>query len=131
MEVAGANRRWRWPFRCRGSRHESAVAQLFSLGHLAMPLFMRGIMIRDLVETGGCLAVDLRHILDLFGERAVRSRWRASEVWATGKERGEAAQELDALADGQTFIAGEHLSRIAHRLVQVIDGEFSAFESGS
>jgi len=31
MEVAGANRRWRGQFRCRGSRHESAVAQLFSL----------------------------------------------------------------------------------------------------
>jgi hypothetical protein len=24
----GAKRRWRWPFRCRGSRHESAVALL-------------------------------------------------------------------------------------------------------
>jgi len=32
MEVAGANRRWRLPFRYRGSRRESAVAQLFSLG---------------------------------------------------------------------------------------------------
>ena len=32
MEVAGANRRWRLQFRCRGSRRESAVAQLFSLG---------------------------------------------------------------------------------------------------
>jgi hypothetical protein len=32
MEVAGANRRWRWQFRYRGSRRESAVAQLFSLG---------------------------------------------------------------------------------------------------
>src|ERR1017187_7740455 len=32
MEVAGANRRWRCQFRCRGSRRESAVAQLFSLG---------------------------------------------------------------------------------------------------
>ena len=31
-QVAGANRRWRLPFRCRGSRRESAVAQLFSLG---------------------------------------------------------------------------------------------------
>src|ERR1019366_7161829 len=30
------NRRWRWPFRCRGSRRESAVAQLFSLGDFAM-----------------------------------------------------------------------------------------------
>ena len=26
MEVAGANRRWRCQFRCRGSRRESAVA---------------------------------------------------------------------------------------------------------
>ena len=32
MEVAGANRRWPLQFRCRGSRRESAVAQLFSLG---------------------------------------------------------------------------------------------------
>jgi len=31
-QVAGANRRWRWQFRCRGSRRESAVVQLFSLG---------------------------------------------------------------------------------------------------
>jgi len=31
MEVAGANRRWRLLFRYRGSRRESAVAQLFSL----------------------------------------------------------------------------------------------------
>jgi hypothetical protein len=31
--VAGANRRWRCQFRYRGPRCESAVAQLFSLGH--------------------------------------------------------------------------------------------------
>ena len=31
-DYAGANRCWRLPFRCRGSRRESAVAQLFSLG---------------------------------------------------------------------------------------------------
>ena len=33
-QVAGANARWRCLFRIRGSRHESAVAQLFSLGGL-------------------------------------------------------------------------------------------------
>ena len=75
------------------------------------------------------LAVDLQHILDLFGERAILSRWHASEVWATGKETGEAAQELENLADGQTFISGEHLNRMSHNLVQVIDGEFPAFEN--
>jgi hypothetical protein len=31
QQVAGANRRWRLQFRYRGSRHESAVAQLFTL----------------------------------------------------------------------------------------------------
>jgi hypothetical protein len=31
QQDAGTNRRWRWPFRYRGSRRESAVAQLFSL----------------------------------------------------------------------------------------------------
>jgi hypothetical protein len=38
MEVAGANRRWRGPFRCRGSRRESAVAQLSTLGHKNMDM---------------------------------------------------------------------------------------------
>ena len=33
-KVAGANRRWRCQFRCRGSRRESEVA-LFSLGRYA------------------------------------------------------------------------------------------------
>ena len=91
---------------------------------------MRGVQIRDMHERG-FLAVDLQHILDLFGARTIQSLWRASEVWATGQETGEAAQELEALADGQPFIAGEHLSRLAHRIVQVIDGEFSAFERSS
>jgi hypothetical protein len=38
---AGANRRWPPHFRCRGSRRESAVAQLFSLGHKSYFAFCR------------------------------------------------------------------------------------------
>jgi hypothetical protein len=34
FNLPGANRRWRCQFRYRGSRRESAVAQLFSLGHI-------------------------------------------------------------------------------------------------
>src|ERR1017187_5529062 len=43
MEVAGANRRWRWPFRYRGSRRESAVVQLSALAvmHTSRPPFAR------------------------------------------------------------------------------------------
>jgi hypothetical protein len=33
-----SNRRWRLQFRCRGSHRESAVAQLFSLGHKRMKI---------------------------------------------------------------------------------------------
>jgi hypothetical protein len=32
------NIRWRGQFRCRGLRHESAVAQLAALGHLTIPV---------------------------------------------------------------------------------------------
>ena len=35
QQVAGANRRWRLPFRCRGSRRRSAVAQLSTLADFA------------------------------------------------------------------------------------------------
>jgi hypothetical protein len=48
MEVAGANRRWRGQFRYRGSRRESAVAQLFSLG-----IITRHEKIRDYWIVGG------------------------------------------------------------------------------
>ena len=88
---------------------------------------MRGVQIRDMHERG-FLAVDLQHILDLFPERAIQSRWRASDVWATGQKGDDAAQKLEMLGDGTTFIAGDHFSWVAHRLVQVIDGEFSAFD---
>src|ERR1017187_9312169 len=40
---AGANRRWRCLFRYRGSRRESAVAQLFSLGVIRALYFMNTI----------------------------------------------------------------------------------------
>src|ERR1035437_5962202 len=40
MEVAGANRRWRCQIRCRGSRRESAVAQLSTLGIITRNLFV-------------------------------------------------------------------------------------------
>jgi hypothetical protein len=92
---------------------------------------MRGVQIRDLQESRRVLAVDLRHILDLLDDRAIRSQWRVSGVWALSNAEGWAAEELEKLADGKTFITGEHLNRIAHCLSQVIDGEFSAFANSS
>ena len=51
MEVAGANRRWRCQFRCRGSRRESAVAQIFSLGVMNT---LRLYVIILALASGGC-----------------------------------------------------------------------------
>jgi len=92
---------------------------------------MPGIRIRDLAPRG-YLAFDLSDILGLLGERAIRSRWRAVAVWATGKERVEGQTELEDLAKARSWIEGEHLNRLAHEDVQqVIDGEFSGFDQGS
>jgi len=56
MEVAGANRRWRCPFRYRGSRRESAVAQLFSLGGKThMKIFIHLICLSLLLCSSGCI----------------------------------------------------------------------------
>jgi hypothetical protein len=33
LQVSGANHRWRWQFRCSGSRRKSAVIQLSTLGN--------------------------------------------------------------------------------------------------
>ena len=57
-----SNRRWRWQFRCRGSRRESAVAQLFSLGSIERMTKQFAIpkeQIRQLVRPmGGCFITD-------------------------------------------------------------------------
>src|ERR1017187_10348166 len=67
MQVAGANRRWRCQFRCRGSRRESAVAQLFSLGHSIMLWLIELIFPRRLHRVAyflrGILSVIVGHIL--------------------------------------------------------------------
>jgi len=40
MDGNGANRRWRFQFRSRGSRRESAVVQFSMLGHLLADRFV-------------------------------------------------------------------------------------------
>jgi hypothetical protein len=68
MEVAGANRRWRLPFRCRGSRRESAVAQLSTLGHIrATRLY------EDFVSA---------FVANRFGWLDIQDRWQARDFIA-------------------------------------------------
>ena len=61
-----SNRRWRGQFRCRGSRRESAVAQLFSLGHFTpLLIFMNTKPDDDFVATAADPARRSTAIADL------------------------------------------------------------------
>jgi len=86
---------------------------------------MNGVMIKDLESERRVLAVDLRHVLSTLGPRALASDWQVREVWAEGDSKAE----LEAF-DGRQSVPGSRLAALAQNVSQVIDGEFSAFESG-
>src|SRR5882762_9693058 len=86
---------------------------------------MKAVRISDMESQRRVLAVDLRHVLSALGTRALASEWRLRAVWA----EGEAKQELEAF-DGRELISGGLLAALAQKVSQIIDGEFSAFESG-
>jgi hypothetical protein len=90
------------------------------------PLAMPAVRILDLQPERGGLAVDLRHVISVLGERALSSVWRVRDVWATG----EATEELENLDEG-TAISGHRLLGLSQRVIQIIDGVFSAFDSDS
>jgi len=86
---------------------------------------MNAVMVNDTEPERKVLAVDLRHVLSALGSRALGSEWRVREVWA----EGDAKPELEAF-DGSELITGLRLAALAQNVTQIIDGEFSAFESG-
>lgn len=88
---------------------------------------MQAVLIRDMVPGGGFLAVDLRHVLDALGERALDSSWRLEDLWATDETE---ETRLQKLADQGHLVSGRTLKEAAEVVVQVIDGVFSAFEPG-
>src|ERR1017187_481554 len=59
-QVAGANRRWRFQFRCRGSHHESAVAQLSTSRRLRAHHIMS---ITEFKEIDRALNTIIRYVL--------------------------------------------------------------------
>jgi hypothetical protein len=88
---------------------------------------MKTVLIDDMRSDIHVLAVDLRHVLAALGERATNSQWRVRDVWATGEDSAEELQSFD----DTTTVSGQRLLQLADDVIQVIDGAFSAFESGS
>jgi len=97
-----------------------------TFAQLNTPLMMPAVRIHDLQPDRRVLAVDLRHVISVLGDRALLSFWRVRDVWATG----DATEELEALDEGAA-ISGRRLLELSQRVVQIIDGVFSAFESDS
>ena len=88
---------------------------------------MGSVQIRDTVPGGGYLAVDLRHVLDALGQRALDSSWRIGGLWSLPESE---ANPLEKLANQQQPVPGRALKGAADAVDQVIDGEFRAFEPG-
>lgn len=82
---------------------------------------MHGITIHD--SENNFLSFDLIDVLNTVGERTARSRWRVSDVEASGNS----ALLLRTLSDENAQITGVELLGIASDLAQVISGTFEAY----
>src|SRR5690349_2826959 len=94
---------------------------------------MAKLVIRDAAPTGG-LSFDLRDVLSALGERATFSRWQITpltastglnEVMVTGEA---AADRLEEVSRSGERIPGALLQQLARDVVQVIWGEFRAYD---
>jgi hypothetical protein len=84
---------------------------------------MKVIQIAD-GDSRGALAVDLKDVLELMGAKATASRWRISNMDATGNAE---AAELDRLSDEREMVDGGTLLQLARNVWQVIDCECEGF----
>jgi len=81
---------------------------------------------------GNVLAFDLRDVLAALGPQADRAIWRvgraAGEFMVTG---GDAADELESLAESGAPLRGKRLRQISRHVQQTIFGEFMGYENAS
>jgi hypothetical protein len=72
-------------------------------------------------------ALTLSGLLQVLGKPALDSRWRISDVEATGSS----SDALHAASDDGIELDGARLLALADGLHQVIDGDFRAFAEGA
>lgn len=83
---------------------------------------MQGLAITDTTEEN-FLSFDLFDILTQIGDSIEDSEWVISEVECFG----EAADEIDRLAESQSKVSGIKLLKLASNLTQTIDGIFTGY----
>ena len=86
---------------------------------------MQGLAITDTTEEN-FLSFDLFDILTQIGDSIEDSEWVISEVECFG----EAADEIDRLAENQSKVPGIQLLDLASNVTQIIDGVFTGYRLG-
>ena len=90
---------------------------------------MARIIIRDGTEPneGNCLSFDLAEILTALGPRAITSSWAYRDLEFVSRSEQEGPQ-LEQDLEATLPLSGKDLLRATDRILQVIDGEFAAFD---
>jgi hypothetical protein len=80
------------------------------------------------------IVIDLRHVLVTLGTRAYESSWEVDGVQSQDEPLmvvgDTVAGRLEALAQTNTRITGEELTKLAGSITQIIWGEFRAYDIG-
>ena len=94
---------------------------------------METLQIHDLLPSK-FIVVDPRVVIEMLGDRAIRSSWQVAGVarfdQAVMIVGDEAADRLEVLSHSQSRVSGTLLSELVHKVAQIIWGEFRAYEEG-
>ncbi|TXM66564.1 hypothetical protein FV218_20260 [Methylobacterium sp. WL69] len=94
---------------------------------------MQTLQIHDLLPSKN-IVVDPRAVLTMLGERAIRASWEIAGVARYDETimivGNEAAERLKVLSGSQSRVSGTLLTELVHQTVQIIWGEFTAYEEG-
>lgn len=90
---------------------------------------MPKVIIRDGTEPdeGTCLSFDLAEVLAALGPRAITSSWSYRDLEFVSRNEQE-VPELEQNLEATRPLSGQDLLRATGRILQVIDGEFAAFD---
>jgi hypothetical protein len=76
---------------------------------------------------GNFLSFDLAQVLAILGPRTARSSWSYRDLWFVTHDEQD-LPELEQESDATQRLSGQELLAAADRILQVIDGEFAAFD---
>ena len=90
---------------------------------------MPKIIIRDGTgpNEGNCLSFDLAQVLAALGPHAISSYWSYRDLWFVSHDDQE-VPELEQDSEAMHLLSGHDLMAATDRILQVIDGEFAAFD---